>query len=222
MPPLDVEALQAPPAPPALDAGSIHVWIHDTGETLPRAVREVARASLGRLLCGYAGTDVAPTIETGEHGKPFAPALPGLEFNLSHAGSYAAFAFALGQPVGIDIELLERRISVDGIAARFFGERETAALARVDARRRQEAFLRLWTHKEAVLKALGDGLAFGLDRIEFELAVDGRVEGLARAATEAGAPSAWRLWPFEPSPGLVGCLAWRGAPRSVRRFAFVP
>jgi 4'-phosphopantetheinyl transferase len=79
----------------------------------------------------------------------------------------------------------------------------------------------LWTHKEAVLKALGDGLGFGLERIEFELSAQGRVERLAHVAAEAGSPADWRLWPLEPAAGITGCLAWRGAARAVQRLQFV-
>ncbi len=217
----DADAFLPLPAPPPLDREAIHVWIHDTGETRPRAVRDAARATLGRLLGGYAGDDRAPVIETGAHGKPFVPALPWLDFNLSHAGPYVAIAFARGQPLGIDIEPLDRRVAVDGVAARFFGAAETAALGRIEPGARQPAFLRLWTHKEAVLKALGDGLGFGLERIEFDLAEDGRVARLDRLAAEAGHPADWQLRPFEPVPGVVGCLAWRGAPRVVQPLRLV-
>lgn len=211
----DTDAFLPLTAPPRLERGTIHVWVHDTGETRPRAVRDAARATLDRLLVGYAGGDRATVIETGPHGKPFAPALPWLDFNLSHAGSFVAIAFARGQPLGIDIEPLDRRVAVEGVATRFFGAAETAALERIGADARQPAFLRLWTHKEAVLKALGDGLGFGLDRIEFDLSGDGRVARLARVAAEAGGPADWQLRPLEPVPGIVGCLAWRGAARSV-------
>lgn len=212
----DTEAFPTLAHPPPLDGDAIHVWIHDTREARPRAVREAARVLLERLLCAYAGGERPPVMATGAHGKPFAPAMPWLQFNLSHAGSHVAVAIARDQPLGIDIEPLDRRIAVDGVAARFFGASESAALARIGAGRRQPAFLRLWTYKEAVLKALGDGLGFGLERIEFELSDDGCVLGLEHLAAEAGTPREWQLQPLEPVPGVVGCLAWRGPPRVVQ------
>ncbi|HEU4664337.1 MAG TPA: 4'-phosphopantetheinyl transferase superfamily protein [Dokdonella sp.] len=208
-------------APPPLTGDEIHVWVQDTGQPGPRAVRDAARALLGRLLLGYAGTAAVPAIEAGEHGKPFVPSLPWLDFNLSHAGSLVAIAFARDQAIGIDIEPLDRRVSTDGIAARFFGPREAAALGRTGAHLRQVAFLRLWTHKEAVLKALGDGLGFGLHRIEFELSREGHVERLLDVAAEAGRPAEWQLHAFDPAVGVVGCLAWRGEPRAVQRLQLV-
>lgn len=221
MRPTDTDALRASAVPPPLDGRAIHVWLHDTAQSRPRAVREAARAMLEHLLRGYAGGERTPRVECGAHGKPFAPALPWLDFNLSHAGSCVALAFAREQPLGIDIEPLDRRVCVDGIATRFFSAREAAALERVEPSRRHLAFLHLWTHKEAVLKALGDGLGFGLERIEFELSAEGRVDRLAHVAAEAGSPADWRLWPLEAAAGITGCLAWHGAARAVQRLQFV-
>jgi 4'-phosphopantetheinyl transferase len=76
----------------------------------------------------------------------------------------------------------------------------------------------LWTHKEAVLKAIGAGLNFGLDRVEFALDRDSEVGAMLHIAAEAGSASEWNLHRIDPAPGLVGALAWRGAARSVRTF----
>lgn len=206
----------------ALDATSIHVWFGDTQASSARGVRDAARLTLERLLVAYAGLARPPRIETGAHGKPFAPDLVGLDFNLSHAGSHVIVAIARGQAIGIDIESRARRVSVEGVAARFFSAAEAAWLANLAPERQHDAFLRLWTHKEAVLKALGDGLSFGLDRLEFELAADGEVGGLRRIAAEAGAPTQWHLRRVAPAPGLFGSLAWRGRARSLHGFRFQP
>ena len=206
---------------PALADDEIHVWSLAAAPGPARAIGAAARAALQRLLCAYAGRAEAPAIERGEHGKPFAPALPELDFNLSHAGPHVLLAFARRQPLGIDLEQAGRPVSVDEIAQRFFTAGEVAALARLPAAARADAFLRLWTHKEAVLKALGAGLSFGLDRLEFALGADGAVAALRALAAEAGAPADWRLQGLAPAPGLVGALAWRGPPRTVRLFAEV-
>ena len=39
---------------------------------------------------------------------------------------------------------------------------------------------------------------------------------------EAGAVADWRLHPFAIDQRLIGCLAWHGAPRRVRAFAWAP
>src|SRR3546814_13489669 len=62
--------------------------------------------------------------------------------------------------------------SSDLLAERFFVRSETGALLALPAEAREAAFVRLWCAKEAVLKAHGRGLAFGLDRLEFALCGD--------------------------------------------------
>jgi 4'-phosphopantetheinyl transferase len=220
----DFPARAADARTPVLD-DAIHLWVHDTGIRQPRAVRAAARAALERLLRHYAG-DVALGIgigiETGRHGKPFAPALPELDFNLSHAGSHVVFAFARNQTLGVDIEEYARELAVEGIAGRFFSAAESAALARMAPAGRTAAFLRLWTHKEAVLKALGEGLSFGLDRVEFELDADGQAGPMRRIASVAGQPDEWQVRRFAPAEGVTGSIAWRGPPRAVQLFRLSP
>ena len=208
---------------PPLAADEIHVWfVAVDAEGSPRAIGEAARAALERLLCAYANRSQPPAIERGVHGKPFAPELPGLDFNLSHAGPHVLLAFARGQAIGIDLERCDRRLSLDDIARRFFAASEAQALTRLPPVAQRATFLRLWTHKEAVLKALGTGLNFGLDRVEFVLDRDSEVGALLNIAAEAGSVSEWNLRRIDPAPGLMGALAWRGAARSVRAFTLAP
>lgn len=200
---------------------AIDLWMLDTGAGNARAVRAAARAALERLLRQYA-RGAAFEIATGSHGKPFAPALPWLDFNISHAGSHVALAFARNQPLGVDIEECSRKLPATDLARRFFSAPETAALARVAPGVRTAAFLQLWTHKEAVLKALGEGLAFGLDRVEFELGTNGQAGPMCRIASVAGGADEWQVRRFAPAAGLTGSVAWRGPPRELNLFRLSP
>ena len=203
---------------PPLADDEIHVWFLASGDPDPRAVAAFARAALEQRLCAYAGCVDAPLIARAARGKPFAPQLPELHFNLSHAGHHVLLAFARAQPLGIDLERQDRRASFDGIARRFFAAAEAEALERMPPALRPSAFLRLWTNKEAVLKALGEGLGFGLERIEFDLDETGRVGRPRRLPHACGRPDEWTLQRLEPAHGLVGALAWRGPARRIRAF----
>ena len=75
---------------------------------------------------------------------------------------------------------------------------------------RERAFLRLWCAKEAVLKAHGHGLAFGLHRLEFAT-TGGRLH-LHACDRALGRPEHWSLEEIEPAPGYLGALAWRRQP----------
>ena len=220
---LDATAFEPRATVPPLADDEIHVWFIAVGaERSPREIGVAARAVLARFLCVYANCAQTPAIERGAHGKPFAPALPDLQFNLSHSGPHVLLAFARGQAIGIDLERCDRQLSVDGIAQRFFAAREAQALARLPPASQRETFLRLWTHKEAVVKALGSGLNFGLERIEFALDQGREVGALLAIAIEAGPTSEWIVRRIDPAPGLLGALAWRGTERRVRTFTWTP
>ena len=207
---------------PPLGDQAIHLWSHTVRAAhTPRMIAEEARRVLQHLLRVYAGTDPVPTIERGPHGKPFLPALPELGFNLSHAGPHVLLAFARGQALGVDIEQHDRRVSIDDIAERYFTCDEASALRQLAPDDKMPGFLRLWTHKEALLKALGQGLSFGLDRVEFAFEEGDNVMRLRRIPAEAGVLSTWNLSGLAPARELIGALAWYGPPRTVRAFELI-
>ncbi|MBX3701889.1 MAG: 4'-phosphopantetheinyl transferase superfamily protein [Dokdonella sp.] len=199
-------------APPALGADEIHLWHMPLALPAARALRAQARDGLLRLLRGYlAGAE--PVLEVDAKGKPRLAGKVPLQFNLSHCPGHVMLAFAWAQPLGVDIEARGRRVSVLEVARRFFHADEAAALAELPAALQLDAFVALWTHKEALLKALGDGLSFGLDRIPFALEPS-TLSWTLRAASDA---ADWRLHAFAPAPEVTGCLAWQGRSRRVRQ-----
>ena len=126
------------------------VYLLRTRDNIRRLKAEV----LGRAL-GCAPAEVK--FRYGAHGKP---GLAGsdLRFNISHSGALAVIALARVE-VGVDVELPRPRRS-DAIARRFYTPGEIERLfAHADPERRADAFFRLWTCKEAFLKATGEGLS---------------------------------------------------------------
>jgi len=216
---IDAAAFACSASPPALDDASVHLWLLAIGHAPDhRAVAAGAHALLGRLLATYAGLDHPPVIARTGRGKPYAPALAVIDFNLSHARDHALIAIARGQPLGVDLERVDRKLDAHDLARRFFSKREADALDALPEAQRATAFLRLWTCKEAVLKALGAGISFGLDRVAFELDATGSPTAIAEIAPEAGDAAGWRVALLEPTPGFLGALAWHGAPRQIRAF----
>jgi 4'-phosphopantetheinyl transferase len=98
--------------------------------------------------------------------------------------------------VGVDVERVDRRVDEADIAGRFFAARESSALARLDGAARRERFFDLWTLKEALVKALGVGLAQRLDAIAFSIGPGGDVQ-LEAADVDA---AAWQFALFAPGP----------------------
>src|SRR5918912_4180535 len=120
------------------------------------AGRALLRLALAERVGAAPGELVVDTwceLHSSPHGKPrlVEPAVE-LDFSLSRAGPRLLLAVSAA-PVGADVERLDRDVETD-VARIAFAEDEQAEL---DAR--PEAFLACWTRKEAVLKALGHGLA---------------------------------------------------------------
>lgn len=191
-----------------LHDGEIHVWCLDYH-------RALGRSPLLGILAAYLRMDAADVmLLEGPHGRPqLAPSLDSsLGFNWSHSGDKALVAVARGITPGVDLEKQRPRPNALAIAQRFFRREEAAALAQLDGDARGLAFLELWTAKEAVTKALGRGIGFGLDRLSFS----GAGEYLQLQQLDGEDIAQWQLRRLAPAPGLVGALAWRGTAREIR------
>ena len=180
---------------------------------LVRSARDrytVARAVLRNILTRYVA--VAPAdlrFRYTEYGKPeLAHPATSIEFNLSHSYGLAVYAVTAGVPVGIDVEYLHRRATMDRlrIAHRLFSDREYNELASTPPYRRDQAFLACWTRKEAFIKAIGQGLSCPLD--QFDVTVDPGVSPELRAThwdpLETGR---WSMASVDPGPDYIGALA---------------
>jgi 4'-phosphopantetheinyl transferase len=128
------------------------------------------RGGLRWILSLYCGIPPqALTFETGPHGKPGLPRFPALSFNMSHSGEYVLIGVTTGADCGVDIECKRRSANEEGIAQRFFCPREVEWL-----RRTKDGFLRLWTAKEAIIKAVGGGLSIPLTDVDVTDFVEGK------------------------------------------------
>ncbi|WP_407067689.1 4'-phosphopantetheinyl transferase family protein [Marilutibacter alkalisoli] len=131
------------------------------------------------------------------------------DINWSHSGEGLLVALGeTGLRVGADLEWRRPRPRAMALARRWFTATENAWLdSMADEQAREQAFLRLWCAKEAVLKAHGRGIAFGLDRLSFSDGPHGL--RLVECHPELGRPDAWSLAEIAPAPGYLGTLAWR-------------
>jgi 4'-phosphopantetheinyl transferase len=158
---------------------------------------------------------VAPAalgLERDAHGRPRLDPRLEADASWSHSGEGLLLALARGARVGVDLERIRPRPRALELAARYFTADETAWLrAQPAGAARDTAFLRLWCAKEAVLKAHGRGLAFGLHKLGFAEQHGGLV--LVAADPALGPVDAWRLREIVPHPGYVAALAWQPLPR---------
>lgn len=126
------------------------------------------RATLRLLLGSYLGCEPGDVrLEAGPRGKP-AVAGGGIEFNLSHSWGRAVFAFAIDNPVGVDIEH-EGRVLDPLAAARMLGDGEWKRLAALPRQRLDAAFVRAWVRHEAGVKCRGERIGTALEPGAVEL-----------------------------------------------------
>ena len=201
-----------PPVPAAaaaqLDDQTVHVW--HLGYR-----RAAGRRPLRRLLAAYLGFDAGVLELTQDaHGRPRLDPRHGavLDFNWSHSGDHALVAIARGIAPGVDVERRRAQPRALELARRYFDAAEATALAALPEGARDEAFLALWTAKEALLKAHGRGIGYGLQRLR----VAAPPQPLRLLRFDGEDIDAWQLQPLHVVPELVAALAWRGAPREVR------
>lgn len=157
-----------------------------------------------------------------QHGRPHVDPMahPNIEpiFSLSHTRGLGLCAVlhsdgsrAASSPVGVGVdgEYTSRKIEALELAERFFSPSEAELLRDLDAEPRAQTFFRLWTLKEAVVKALGLGLSQNLS--SFSCGVD---PPTLVAAEHALLPlDGWTLAELDLGEGYVGALALRHPPR---------
>lgn len=92
----------------------------------------------------------------GSHERPF---------SLSHTRGLVAAAVATRGVVGVDVERIDPRKADFAMAEEYFAPAEVQLLRAVPVSERNLCFFRLWTLKEAYLKAIGTGLGTPLNRL---------------------------------------------------------
>lgn len=105
-----------------------------------------------------------PQISCGEHGKPFLADYPHIHFNLSHAAGITACIVSENE-CGIDAEKI--RPYRPNVIKRAFSESEKALIENAGETERDALFFRLWTLKESYVKALGIGVSYPMNTVEF-------------------------------------------------------
>lgn len=119
-----------------------------------------------QLLSKYLAQNIQNSdIQRNVHGKPFLMTFPQLQFNHSHSRQHYALAssFELSD-VGIDIEDLDRKVRFDALAQHAFHPNELKYWQ--DLEHDADYWFRVWTTKEAVLKASGLGIRLSLNELD--------------------------------------------------------
>ncbi|KAL3642692.1 hypothetical protein CASFOL_013507 [Castilleja foliolosa] len=154
--------------------------------------RALVRTTIARYQINSHTNPRSLKFQKNLHGKPevewqftdyWRP--PPLHFNISHTSSLVACGVTVDAQIGIDVEEKDRKIKHDilSFARRYFSKHEIRFLAAIsDPQVQHMEFIKLWTLKEAYVKALGKGFSgapFNTFTIRFESVAKGGFNTLA-------------------------------------------
>ncbi len=183
--------------------GHLQVWQlpHTAGTRGEPQARQVLAPVLG----------LAPEqlpISRSERGRPqLGRPLEGQDVGWSHSGGHLLVALGQGVRLGVDLERIQPRPRMAEVIARFFHPDEVAWLLSLEEAARQQWFFRVWCAKEALLKAHGHGISFGLHRFAF--APQGQCLQVSVSDPELGPAGSWQLREWAIGADFRAALAWQ-------------
>lgn len=162
-----------------------------------------AHGAMRQLVGDYLG--LAPSSVELTHDELGKPRVVGtkLQLSLAHADELALVAIGWDGAIGVDVERIRHLPDVEALKQTCFTERERIRLERCNG---DTELIQLWTRKEALLKATGEGLR--------------RHPGTVDVLDSEPLPG-WRLFDVPPARGYAGAVAVRGQVKSILTGSFV-
>lgn len=172
-------------------------------------------ALMRHILAAYIPGEEAAALRfnRGEFGKPYLGAVPELSFNLSHTGDWGLLAVTHTVPLGADIETIKPRAGLQGLVAKCFSVAEQQYWQQLDPQQQVTVFFEIWTRKEALVKAVGRGIALGLECCELELPNFNQFSNLPAAC---GTTQQWQILPITVAPNCKAALVVQGQQYEIR------
>jgi 4'-phosphopantetheinyl transferase len=167
----------------------------------------MTRAVLRTLLSEATSVPAASIMfAEGPYGKPCLAGIAGPQFNVSHSGSWALIGLSDSRPIGVDIEFERNAGGELDLARTFFSDAEYRALEGLEGGALLQSFYKIWTCKEAVLKALGAGISEHLKAFSVEW-TGGRYAIVAEHKCSLPLLASVVANPVEVPGGYAGCYA---------------
>lgn len=157
----------------------------------------ITRALVRSSLSKYHDTEPADwKFVSNAHGKPEIAneevSIP-LRFNLSHTEEQIICGITLGNDLGVDVEMIDRRCQALDLANNFFSSSEIDSFADVSADEHQSLFYEYWTLKESYTKAKGKGLTIPLDSFTFHFHTNKSLD-ISFTPPDSGNAQYWKFW----------------------------
>lgn len=179
----------------------------------------IGRVFLREVIAAYSGGAAAELeFESNASGKPRLKATPAttpLSFNFSHGADLMACAVTRLGEVGVDVETISQDRGMVEVADHYFSSIELAGLEALGAVDQQSQFFRIWTLKEAYIKARGEGHSQALDSFSFYCPDPGTIRLVAQGEKVDG----WSFWSLQPVTGQMVAVAVQSAGANLRVFS---
>ena len=167
------------------------------------------RGRLRILLAEYTGTrseDIRFAQE--EYGKPFLPDHPEIAFNISHSGNKLAVAVGYQCLLGIDIEFWRCKVDFSALVEKCFADLERSFWHDLPEEIKKAVFYEFWTRKESFVKAVGRGIALGMEQCVVSPEKPDQFSSVPKAY---GPASEWKIINLQLGEGISGAVSVRNS-----------
>ena len=174
----------------------------------------IGRAATRKILSYY--LEKAPEsimFSYNKLGKPYLKDTD-LQFNVSHSQDVFLLGLTKEQAIGIDVEHCQPKLNFLEIAQTSFSDQEYKRFLLLKSSDITLAFYRFWTRKEAILKAMGQGLFFPLDKIEVPFLPEEKLIG-KNLAFSNHPESFWKITEVIPKEQYLAAIATTQTPRTL-------
>ena len=184
----------------------------------------LSKGILKQLLADYKTCEYQEIkFEYNSFGKPCIATSSNADdicFNLSHSGNLAVFSFVKNKNIGIDVEQVQEIPDMDGVVNLCFSEFEKEWFYRISPGQKKEIFYKIWTTKEAYIKAIGKGFSFSPNRINLEL--NSKNEIIFKEIIGDDELKRWKLYSFNPEPGSISSVVVENNDYAIEHFNVDP
>ena len=183
----------------------------------------ITRGCLRQCLSNLTG--IAPkdcVFEYLKYGKPVwskQQRYSDLSFNISHTHSLALIAISRQHSLGIDIEKIQNIKDPQPLVSRYFSPSEQIAFNQIAVADKARAFCTIWTRKEAFIKAIGEGIAYGLDNFDVSADADMQVTEIKLHKPQS---IIWTAYDLPVNEGYTACLVSNADNIAVRFWLMKP
>ncbi|MBU2928312.1 4'-phosphopantetheinyl transferase family protein [Winogradskyella psychrotolerans] len=174
----------------------------------------ICRSILKIIIAQLKGLKVSQVyFEKNDNHKPYFPLDKLLFFNVSHAGDYALIAIGPCE-LGVDIECINPQFEYDEILTTVFSTEEINFIN--DSEDERYDFYKLWTRKEAIVKATGQGIDDNVFKIPVK---DG---SHIVSASLVNNFNKINVYSFNITTNYIGSIAYKGDDVDLKQIVFQP